>query len=215
MRALRLLPILLPLLTLAACSTVYYDTMEKVGYHKRDILVDRVEAARDAQKDAQQQFQSALDEFTSVIHLEESDLERAYENLNDEYEACESAASAVSGRIEKVQSVADALFKEWQDELDLYQNRELKASSAKQLAQTRQRYQELLKSMQQAERSMQPVLNTLRDNVLYLKHNLNAQAIGSLRGEFANLKADIARLIQRMNRSIEHSNDFIRNMQSS
>ena len=215
MRALRLLPILLPLLTLAACSTVYYDTMEKVGYHKRDILVDRVEAARDAQKDAQQQFQSALEEFTSVIHLEESDLERAYENLNDEYEACESAASAVSGRIEKVQSVADALFKEWQDELDLYQNRELKASSAKQLAQTRQRYQELLKSMQQAERSMQPVLNTLRDNVLYLKHNLNAQAIGSLRGEFANLKADIARLIQRMNRSIEHSNDFIRNMQSS
>ena len=215
MRALRLLPILLPLLTLAACSTVYYDTMEKVGYHKRDILVDRVEAARDAQKDAQQQFQSALDEFTSVIHLEESDLERAYENLNDEYEACESAASAVSGRIEKVQSVADALFKEWQDELDLYQNRELKAASAKQLAQTRQRYQELLKSMQQAERSMQPVLNTLRDNVLYLKHNLNAQAIGSLRGEFANLKADIARLIQRMNRSIEHSNDFIRNMQPS
>ncbi|MEJ2590829.1 MAG: DUF2959 domain-containing protein [Candidatus Thiodiazotropha sp.] len=215
MRALRLLPILLPLLSLAACSTVYYDTMEKVGYHKRDILVDRVEAARDAQKDAQQQFQSALEEFTSVIHLEESDLERAYENLNDEYEACESAASAVSGRIEKVQSVADALFKEWQDELDLYQNRELKAASAKQLAQTRQRYQEMLKSMQQAERSMQPVLNTLRDNVLYLKHNLNAQAIGSLRGEFANLKADIARLIQRMNRSIEHSNDFIRNMQSS
>ena len=215
MRVLRLLPILLPLLALTACSTVYYDTMEKVGYHKRDILVDRVEAARDAQKDAQQQFQSALEEFTSVIHLEESDLERAYENLNDEYEACESAASAVSGRIEKVQSVADALFKEWQNELDLYQNQALKASSAKQLAQTRQRYQEMLKSMQQAERSMQPVLNTLRDNVLYLKHNLNAQAIGSLRGEFANLKADIARLIQRMNRSIEHSNDFIRNMQSS
>ena len=215
MRALRLLPILLPLLTLTACSTVYYDTMEKVGYHKRDILVDRVEAARDAQKDAQQQFQSALEEFTSVIHLEESDLERAYENLNDEYEACESAASAVSGRIEKVQSVADALFEEWQSELDQYQNQTLKASSAKQLAQTRQRYQELLKSMQQAERSMQPVLNTLHDNVLYLKHNLNAQAIGSLRGEFANLKADIARLIQRMNRSIEHSNDFIRNMQSS
>ena len=215
MRVLRLLPIFLPLLTFTACSTVYYDTMEKVGYHKRDILVDRVEAARDAQKDAQQQFQSALEEFTSVIHLEESDLERAYENLNDEYEACESAASAVSGRIEKVQSVADALFEEWQSELDQYQNQTLKASSAKQLAQTRQRYQELLKSMQQAERSMQPVLNTLHDNVLYLKHNLNAQAIGSLRGEFANLKADIARLIQRMNRSIEHSNDFIRNMQSS
>lgn len=215
MRALRLLPILLPLLSIAGCSTIYYDTMEKVGYHKRDILVDRVEAARDAQKNAQQQFQSALDQFGSVVHLEESDLEQAYENLNDEYESCESAAAAVSGRIEKVESVADALFEEWQQELDLYQNQSLKASSAIQLRQTRLRYREMLKSMKQAEQSMQPVLNTLRDNVLYLKHNLNARAIGSLRGEFTNLKADIGRLIQRMNRSIEHSNEFIRNMQSS
>lgn len=215
MRALRLFPILIPLFILSACSTVYYDTMEKVGYHKRDILVDRVEAARDAQTDAQQQFQSALDQFTSVIHLEESDLERAYDSLNDEYEACESTAAAVSGRIEKVESVADALFEEWQNELDLYQNQSLKASSARQLSQTRKRYKEMLNSMKQAEKSMQPVLNTLRDNVLYLKHNLNAQAIGSLRGEFTNLKADIARLIQRMNHSIEQSNDFIRDMRSS
>jgi chromosome segregation ATPase len=215
MRALRLFPILFPLFLLTACTTVYYDTMEKVGYHKRDILVDRVEAARDAQSDAQQQFQSALDQFTSVIHLEESDLERAYDNLNDEYQGCESAAAAVSSRIEKVESVADALFEEWQNELDLYQSPSLKASSAKQLSQTRQRYQKMLHSMKQAEKTMQPVLNTLRDNVLYLKHNLNAQAIGSLRGEFTNLKADIARLIQRMNQSIEHSNAFILNMQSS
>jgi chromosome segregation ATPase len=215
MRALRLFPILFPLFLLTACTTVYYDTMEKVGYHKRDILVDRVEAARDAQSDAQQQFQSALDQFTSVIHLEESDLERAYDNLNDEYQGCESAAAAVSSRIEKVESVADALFEEWQNELDLYQSPSLKASSAKQLSQTRQRYQKMLHSMKQAEKTMLPVLNTLRDNVLYLKHNLNAQAIGSLRGEFTNLKADIARLIQRMNQSIEHSNAFILNMQSS
>lgn len=215
MRALRLLPILSCLFILYGCSTVYYDTMEKVGYHKRDILVDRVETARDAQSDAQQQFQSALDRFSSVVQLEDSDLERAYEDLNDEYRACESAASTVSSRIEAVASVADALFEEWQDELDLYQNQGLKASSAKQLSQTRQRYKEMLSSMQQAEKSMQPVLNTLRDNVLYLKHNLNAQAIGSLRGEFSSLKTDVSTLIQRMNRSIERSNAFIRSMQSS
>ena len=71
----------------------------------------------------------------------------------------------------------------------------------------------MLASMKQAEKSMQPVLRALRDNVLFLKHNLNAQAIGSLRGEFGSLKADITTLINRMNQSIEQSNAFIRNMQ--
>lgn len=215
MSPLRLFPLLLISLLVSACAGVYYDTMESVGIHKRDILVDRVEAARDAQGDAQEQFQSALQQFASVIRLEESDLKQAYEALNDEYEACESAASAVSGRIEKVEAVADALFEEWRQELDLYQNQNLKAASEKKLSQTRARYREMLGSMQRAERSMQPVLDTLRDNVLYLKHNLNAQAIGALRGEFGSLKADIDTLIQRMNQSIERSDDFIRNMQSS
>jgi len=200
---------------LTGCASAYYGTMEKVGVHKRDILVDRVESARDAQTEAQEQFQSALDQFASVIQLEDSDLKRAYEALNDEYEESEAAASAVSERIDKVESVADALFEEWEDELALYENQSLKASSSRQLSQTRQRYGDMLRSMRQAEQTMQPVLNGFRDNVLFLKHNLNAQAIGSLRGEFTTLKSDISRLITRMNQSIDQSNEFIRALQSS
>ncbi|MBT3093180.1 MAG: DUF2959 domain-containing protein [Candidatus Thiodiazotropha sp. (ex Lucina pensylvanica)] len=189
--------------------------MEKVGIHKRDIMVDRVESARDAQAEAQEQFQSALDQFASVINLEESDLKRAYDSLNHEFEASEAAAAEVTERISKVESVAEDLFEEWQEELDLYENKSLKATSARKLKQTKQRYQTMLSSMKKAERSMQPVINTFRDNVLFLKHNLNARAIGSLRGEFGNLKADINNLINRMNQSIKQSDEFIRGMQSS
>ncbi|MCG8017048.1 MAG: DUF2959 domain-containing protein [Candidatus Thiodiazotropha sp. 'RUGA'] len=203
------------LILLSGCSSVYYDTMESVGYHKRDILVDRVEAAKDAQSDAQEQFKSALDQFASVIRLEESDLKRAYDDLNHEFESSESAAQEVTDRIDKVESVAEDLFEEWQEELELYENKKLKAASKQQLSKTKSRYQGMLKSMRQAERTMQPVLNNFRDNVLYLKHNLNAQAIGSLRGEFGNLKADITNLINRMNQSIKRSDEFIRDMQSA
>lgn len=200
-------------LTLTGCASAYYGTMEKVGYHKRDILVDRVESTRDAQSDAQAQFKSALDQFASVIQLKETDLKQAYEKLNDEFEESESSAKKVSDRIEKVESVADALFDEWQEELSLYQNQSLKAASSKKLKETQRRYKEMLKTMQRAEKSMQPVLNTFRDNVLYLKHNLNAQAIGALRGEFSGLQADISRLIESMNHSIDQSNRFIRSLQ--
>ncbi len=196
-------------LLLGSCSKTYYGAMEKVGIHKRDIMVDRVEDARDAQTAAQEQFKSALEQFDSVVKLEETDLKKAYDNLNAEFEKSEDVAERVSTRIEKVKGVADALFDEWEDELDLYKSKDLRKSSADQLKKTKVKYKEMLTSMHQAEASMEPVLRIFQDNVLFLKHNLNAQAIGSLQSEFANLKGEIETLISKMNVAIESSNKFI------
>ncbi len=199
-------------LVLFGCAKTYYDTMEKVGIHKRDILVSRVEKARDSQSDAQEEFKSALEQFDSVVKLENTNLKKAYDKLNGEYEDIEQAADEVSTRIDKVESVAEALFDEWKEEIELYQNRELRRTSKEQLKKTKRRYKEMLVSMHKAEKSMEPVIKIFRDNVLFLKHNLNAQAIGSLQGEFSNLKSEISILISKMNKAIESSNDFIKNI---
>lgn len=205
--------LLLLILVITGCSQTYYGAMEKVGVHKRDILIDRVEKARDSQEDAQEQFQSALEQFGSVVKLKETDLKKAYDRLNQEYDDSVAAADEVSERIDKVEAVSEALFEEWEDELDLYENKELKRSSQQQLRQTKAKYNEMVKSMHRAEKSMDPVLRIFRDNVLFLKHNLNAQAIGSLKGEFSQLQGEIDILLQRMNAAIESSNKFIAEIQ--
>ncbi len=197
---------------ISACSGTYYNAMEKVGYHKRDILVSRVEKARDSQEEAQEQFANALAQFGSVVKIDDSNLKPAYEKLNAEYEDSEEAAEDVSDRIDNVESVSKALFKEWQEELELFQNKSLRATSEKKFKDTQKRYSQMIATMHKAESSMEPVLKTFRDNVLFLKHNLNAQAIGALRGEFNTLKADIDKLIGKMNTSIESSNKFIAEM---
>lgn len=199
--------VLLPLLS--ACSSTYYGVMEQVGIHKRDILRDRVEAARDSQSEAKEQFKSALEQFSSVVYLKNTDLKMAYEKLNDEYENSRKAAEEVSDRIKKVESVAEDLFDEWEAELHLYQNKELRRESKLKLQETKNRYKIMLNTMVRAEKSMQPVLLTFHDNVLFVKHNLNAQAIGSLRSEFSTLQGRIETLIQQMKESIESSNRFI------
>ena len=205
--------ILFVLTLVAGCSSAYYGAMEKVGIHKRDIMVDRVAEARDSQAEAQEQFQSALDEFNSVVTLKQTDLKMAYDDLNREYEACSDAAAEVSARIDKLESVSEALFREWESELDLYENKELARASRRQMNATRNKYDQMLDHMRRAEQSMDPVLRIFRDNVLFLKHNLNAQAIGSLQDEFANLESEIDTLIARMGRAIESSNEFIAEMQ--
>lgn len=197
------------LVSMTACSSTYYGAMEKVGVHKRDILVDRVEAGRDSQADAQKQFQSALEQFDSIVQLEETDLKKAYDKLNKEYEKSKDAADVVSSRIAKIESVANALFKEWKAELKEYESKELRHSSEEQLKATKIRYKEMLTSMKTAEETMGPVLKIFHDNVLFLKHNLNAQAIGSLQSEFANLEGQIGELIKSMNVAIASSNKFI------
>jgi hypothetical protein len=67
--------------------------------------------------------------------------------------------------------------------------------------------------MKRAERKIDPVLNAFRDQVLYLKHNLNAQAIASLQSELVSIESDVARLIQEMDASIREANSFIASMQ--
>ena len=203
--------LLLPALG-GGCAKTYYDAMEKVGIHKRDILADRVKDARDSQVEAQQQFKSALEQFASVIRIEDTNLKKAYEKLNAEYEDCEKAAKEVSSRIDRVESVADALFDEWKGELNAYKSADLREASRKQLEATQSRYRGMLASMHQAEKSMKPVLGTFYDNVLFLKHNLNAQAIASLKVEFAALRGKIDGLVKKMNESIESSNTFIANL---
>lgn len=206
----RFLWIVLPLfLTLSACQSAYYSAMEKVGVHKRDILVDRVEAAQQSQQDAQQQFSSALEQLSALINFDGGDLQRIYQATDKEFQACRKAAEDVSSRINSIDAVATALFDEWQDELDLYTNDRLKRESANKLAATQRQYQSLLNTMRRAEKSMQPVLSSLQDNTLYLKHNLNANAIGALKGEFSSIQKDINKLIVDMNKAIKQSEQFV------
>ena len=209
------LALLLPLAlaaVLGGCSTIKYNTLEKIGIHKRDLLVGNVEDTRDAQEDAQEQFKDALERFGSVVDIEKTGLQKAYKLLNSEYEDSLSAAEEVSEQIEEVEDVAGDLFKEWEKENKEYQSAERRGDSQRRLRDTRARYATMLKSMKDAEASMQPVLRTMRDNVLTLKHALNAQAIGSLQSTFDSLKTDIDTLIVQMNESIERSNAFIAEM---
>ena len=213
-RNFRVLPLfILACFFLTGCSHFYYEGMEKFGRHKRDILVDRVIDARDEQEEAKEQFATALEQFKSVVAFEGGDLETKYDQLQDEYDRSEEKANALRERIDSVENVAEALFDEWEDELDDYQSGDLRRASERQLRDTRERYEDLLTAMRRVEERMEPVLEAFEDQVLFLKHNLNARAIASLQGTLVSIESDVDALIQEMNQSIEQANSFLREME--
>ncbi|MBA3965877.1 MAG: DUF2959 domain-containing protein [Nitrospirales bacterium] len=202
-------------LTALGCQSVYYDAMEKIGYHKRDLMVSDVEKARDAQQEAKEQFKSALDQFTKTLNIEGGELQDKYDVLNTEYERSEAKAQAVRDRIASVEDVSEALFEEWETELKEYSSTALRKNSQKQLTQTRTQYAQLIKAMKRAESKMEPVLVKFKDQVLFLKHNLNAQTIASLKSELVSVEGNIASLIKELNASIKEADAFIASMEKA
>jgi predicted nucleic acid-binding Zn-ribbon protein len=195
------------------CRNVYYAAWEKFGVEKRDLLKDRVEDARDEQKEAGEEFKDALTRLKAITGFEGGKLEKAYSDLKSDFEDCSARAEAVRKRIVDMETVADDLFKEWEKEITQISTPSLQASSRQQLQATRDRYQGLRAALQNAERSMTPVLGQFKDYVLYLKHNLNAQAVASLKGEAANIQNEITKLIAQMNQSIAKADEFVKTLQ--
>lgn len=191
-------------------KNVYYQGQESLlGTHKRDIVVAQVDQACDSLQQSRDQFVDALDKFRSLVRLRDASLEQRYQQLRKQYELCRGKADQVSLRIRAIEDVSNALFQEWEEELELYSNRSLRTRSQQQLKKSRQQYQRLIRAMQLAEERMQPVLAAFQDQVLFLKHNLNAHAIAALRHEFVEMGMDISRLIEAMEKTISEASSFV------
>lgn len=194
---------------LAGCQSTYYAVWEKLGKEKRHLLKDQIENARDDQIEASEEFQDALTRLKAFNNFEGGELEKAYNQIAEDHEACDERAQQLDERIEKVQRIAQDLFAEWENEIGQIQKAEFRTKSRQKLRATKARFARLDKAMVTARARMTPILATQRDYVLYLKHNLNAQAIGSLKGEVGSIEADMDRLVRDIARSIEEADAFL------
>lgn len=200
--------------SMTGCQAVKYRALEAMGVEKRDVMASRVEGARDAQGEAREQFATALERFRATVEIDGGDLEATYDRLDREHQRSVSRAQAVTDRIDGVEAVADDLFDEWEEELDLYTDPSLKSRSQTILNQTRSDYRGMVAAMRRAESAMQPVLDVFQDQVLFLKHNLNARAIASLRQELAGIERLTAQLLNDMDAAISEADAFLSSLDS-
>jgi hypothetical protein len=198
---------------LTGCQSTYYAAWETLGKHKRDLLRDYVGKARNEQEAAKTDFKDALTRLKEMTRFDGGKLEEAYRQVEKDYKRCHDRRESICSRIKDIEDVAAALFAEWEKELGSYSSENLRASSRAKLRETRHRYEALHAAMQTSAESMTPVLAKLKDQTLFLKHNLNAQAVGSLKGEVISIEGDVQKLIIEMNSSIARADEFMRGLQ--
>lgn len=186
-----------------------FDTFYK---EPRDILISRVEAASDAQEQTAQEFRSALEQFKAVTGFDGGDLEKRFNTLNAAFKNSEEAAENVSSRIDRVVAASNRLLEDWREELNEYHDPTIKRRAEEQFDVTRSQAEKLIAAMRKIESNTEPVLAVFRDQVLFLKHNLNMQAISSLQQESASVEQDVALLIDQMEASIAEAQSFIKEL---
>src|SRR5580765_3666478 len=133
MKSRALVGLLVLLSVLTGCKSAYYSTMEKFGVYKRDLLKRNVQAARDEEKAASEQFKDALTRLKELYGFEGGDLEKTYNSLSKEYERSVGRANTVHKRIKDVETVADDLFVEWKKEIKEISSPKLRESSEEKL----------------------------------------------------------------------------------
>ena len=202
--------LLLLALATTGCRTSYYSVMETFGKHKRDLLRDALEDASHENTEATEQFKDALTQLKELTAFDGGDLEKKYNAFKHEYDGCLDRSQAVQARIQKVDRVAEDLFAEWERELKEIQNPQLRSRSEVKLKETRGRYQQVHAALVRSEATLEPVLSQMKDYVLYLKHNLNARAVGSIKDEALEIENEIGKLIAEMTRSIQETEGFLK-----
>ncbi len=206
-----LLSLFLLMVLFSGCGKAYYAGMEKFGKEKRHILVDNVEDVKDSQTKAQEEFTDALTRIKELYAFEGGKLEKFYDRFKDSYEDCDDRARQIEKRINDVKQVAKDLFIEWEEENAQINDAYMRNNSKKSFRDAKAKYAKLEKIMAGSTKKMYPVLAKLKDYVLYLKHNLNAQAVGSLSGEVISIENDVEGLIKDMTASIKEAQLFINN----
>jgi len=200
---------------LVGCESAYYKAMRTLGKEKRDILVQRIKDAKNDQDQTRQKLQTTMESFQALTGFQGGSLEKSYQRLNSDYESASSQAAKLHDKIQSIDQVSNDLFKEWQGEISAMDNGKLKSQDTIMLRNAKTRQATYMRAMRRTEDQITPVFKAFHDQVLFLKHNLNARAIGSLKNTSAGLQSDVAGLVQSIDASSQEADKLISSLSAS
>ncbi len=202
-------------LLLSGCHSTYYKAMRTLGKEKRDILVQRIKDAKKDQDQTKQKLQTTMESFQALTGFKGGSLEKSYKRLNSDYESAALQADKLHDKIQSIDQVSNDLFKEWQGEFNAMDNGKLKSQDSVMLRNAKTRQATYMRAMRRTEDQIAPVLKAFHDQVLFLKHNLNARAVGSLKNTSAGLQSDVAGLVQSIDASSQEADKLIASLAAS
>jgi len=196
-------------LLLTGCSSTYYKIWEKLGREKRDLLVSHVGAVKEEQAESTEQIKDALTRLQESYGKPDTKLQAFYDRLKADDTEAQEKAKTLRSRIDRMNTTARDLFKEWEKEIEEFSNPEYKSKSRANLDRSKTRFQALSNALKQSTSRMKPLLTRLHETTIFLKHNLNAQSLGTLKKEGREIERSLEALLKQINTAQKEADDFL------
>ncbi len=191
-----------------SCEPRSYRIWEFLGWEKREILSSEVENVGENQKEIKEDFQSIYERIKTEYDYERDEIDDLYDQLKSDYEKAKNKADRIKASSKKIRQIAKALFAEWEEEAMAISNKNYRKDSLVKLRQAQARFKHLSASLHRSESQLDRVLVQLNDQVLYLKHNLNAKSLALFESEIKLVKNEIDELIKAIEKTIQYSQTF-------
>jgi hypothetical protein len=195
--------LLMGLLLLSGCQSVHRAASERFSLARQDSLVREIDRASRLHQATADQLGVALETYQYVLDPEEFSLRERYELLSREYVRAERLAADTRERIEDMEHAARAHFVDWENRLYEYTDPVIRNASRQQLDASRQEYERVVTHVRRTETRTNRVIQAFGDQVRFLRHNLNQQAIGALRNPATELQLEVTDLMEEMQKAGE------------
>jgi hypothetical protein len=157
--------------------------------------IERVQVETAVAKDAAHAVLSDLCALVSPSF--KGDAAPAFAEFMESAESCEKQGIVLKKSVEPMTRAADQLFLRWTKDLESFGNTRMRQRSQSRLDETRTRYQSILGATQAAQIALDSYNKDLRDHALFLRHDLNATSVESIRADVRLLNEQIQELDKR------------------
>jgi hypothetical protein len=166
------------------------------GHERADEHIEKIERASEEMKDVRKHLNEAFEAYHKTLREGTDERRSSYKDLVKALERCEEETKELRKRHREMDEQAEEYFKKWKNSVKDIKNADLERRSEERLEATRRRYREVSMRWKTMGEDYEPVLAELRDQVVYLGHDLNEDAVLSLKEDAAELE-ELARALFR------------------
>jgi chromosome segregation ATPase len=155
------------------------------------------------------QLMKTIDVYNALMADNAKDRKKLYKNLQNEMNNTEKRRAKIDEEAAQMKTEADTLFTQWAESAAAIEKLDLRKRSEERLEATKASYAEIQSVGQKAADLYPPFMKALQDQIAYLGHDLNAEAVASLAPEAAKLNEEAEALTRSLDDTISTANEKI------
>ena len=179
------------------------------GVKQTEKLVSKANDTVGSIRAAKQQIKDTLVAYNLLVGNKVEDPKKTYKDLQKGIENTDKKVADVDQKVAAMQKEADLLFADWASNLASISSEELRKRSEERLNETRERYNGILAAGDKAGKVFNPFIASLKDQVVYLGHDLNPSALASLKPDADKLNKEAEVLFKKIDETVDEASGYI------